>query len=101
MILQVVQQDLAFSEAVTGRFKPGSALGQARASAEEGYAEALANIAERYNNSQASAMAAESYMNLSPWDYYKQVIHLSLHDMVTHILSNTCTYYQVVCMVQT
>ena len=72
--MQVAQQDLAFAEAAWQRFAPGSALGPARAAAEEGYATALAAIADRFNNSKASAIAAESFMNLSPWDYYQQVI---------------------------
>ena len=71
--MQVAQQDLAFAEAVSQRFAPGTALGSARAAAEEGYATALVAIADRFNNSKASAIAAESFMNLSPWNYYQQV----------------------------
>ena len=59
------------------RFKPGSALGQARVAAEEEYAEALVSIAGYYNSTHASAIAAETYMNLSPWDYYQQVTRLA------------------------
>ena len=77
MILQAARQDLALAEAVSVRFKPGSALGQARAAAEEEYAEALVSIADTYNSTLASIIAAETYMNLSPWDYYQQVTSLA------------------------
>lgn len=64
------QQDLAFAEAVSQRFAAGSALNPARAVAEEQYADALVKIGHSFNSSKALAIAAESYMNLSPWDYY-------------------------------
>lgn len=66
------QQDLAFAEAASQRFAAGSALGPARTAAEEEYAKALLDIGRTFNNTKALAIAAESYMNLSPWDYYAQ-----------------------------
>lgn len=72
-VLQASQQDLAFAEAASQRFAAGSALGTARTAAEEEYAEALLDIGRTFNNTKALAIAAESYMNLSPWDYYAQV----------------------------
>ena len=72
-MLQESQQDLAFAEAASQRFAAGSALGPARTAAEEEYAEALLDIGRTFNNTKALAIAAESYMNLSPWDYYAQV----------------------------
>lgn len=77
-MMQVAQQDLAFAEAMSQRFAPASALGSARYAAEETYATALVAISDKFNNSKASAIAAESFMNLSPWNYYEQVL-LLLH----------------------
>lgn len=77
--MQATQQDLAYAEAVSSRFKAGTALNPGRAQAEEEYADSLVLIGRRFNDSKALAIAAESYMNLSPWDYYAQVIgYLSL-----------------------
>ena len=73
-MLQASQQDLAFAEAASQRFAAGNALGPARTAAEEEYAEALLDIGRTFNNAKALAIAAESYMNLSPWDYYAQVV---------------------------
>ena len=71
--LQAAQQDLAFAEAVSRRFAAGTALNPGRYAAEEQYADALLQIGRDFNNSKALGIAAESYMNLSPWDYYSQV----------------------------
>lgn len=81
MITQAAQQDLAYAEAVSHRFQAGSALNPGRAQAEEQYAASLVLIGHNFNDSKALAIAAESYMNLSPWDYYVQVrgILRSLH----------------------
>ena len=73
MVVQAAQQDLAYAEAVFHRFEAGSALNPGRARAEEQYADSLVLIGRKFNNSKALAIAAESYMNLSPWDYYIQV----------------------------
>ena len=72
-LVQAVQQDLAFAEAVSHRFAAGSALNPARSAAEEQYAQALVELGHTFNNSKALTIAAESYMNLSPWDYYAKV----------------------------
>lgn len=71
--MQAAQQDLAYAEAVSHRFEAGTALNPGRAEAEEQYADSMLLIGRNYNNSKALAIAAESYMNLSPWDYYVQV----------------------------
>ena len=73
MVIQAVQQDLAYAEAVSHRFEAGTALNPGRAQAEEQYADSLVLIGRNFNNSKALAIAAESYMNLSPWDYYIEV----------------------------
>lgn len=79
MNVQAAEQDLAYAEAVSRRFKAGTALNPGRAQAEEEYADSLELIGRRFNDSKALAIAAESYMNLSPWDYYSQVLdHLPL-----------------------
>lgn len=66
------EQDLAYAQAVSRRFKAGTALNPERAQAEQEYADSLELIGRRFNDSKALAIAAESYMNLSPWDYYSQ-----------------------------
>lgn len=73
VVMQAAQQDLAYAEAVSHRFEAGTALNPGRAQAEEQYADSLVLIGHKFNNSKALAIAAESYMNLSPWDYYIQV----------------------------
>lgn len=73
VVMQAAQQDLAYAEAVSHRFEAGTALNPARAQAEEQYADSLVLIGRNRNNSKALAIAAESYMNLSPWNYYIQV----------------------------
>lgn len=87
-LVQVVQQELAFAEAVSTRFAPGSALGPARAAAEESYAKALVAIGNQFNNSKATAIAAESYMNLSPWSYYNEVLMPALQCNSLHLLTD-------------
>ena len=72
-LLQASQQDLAFAEAVSLRFAPNTALNPGRYTAEEQYADAVLKIGRDFNNSKALGIAAESYMNLSPWDYYSEV----------------------------
>lgn len=71
--MQAAQQDLAYADAVSLRFAAGTALNPERAHVEEQYADALVQLGRHFNNSKALAIAAESYMNLSPWDYYTQV----------------------------
>lgn len=58
------------------RFPQGSETGDARAAAEREYAEALKALGTRTADAALIAMAAEAFMNLSPWDYYT-VRHLS------------------------
>ena len=53
------------------RFPEGSATGDRRHSAEKEYAEATARIGGSLNDAAIMAMAAEAFMNLSPWDYYE------------------------------
>ena len=72
-LLQASQQDLAFAEAASQRFAAGSALNPARTTAEEQYADAMLDIGRTFNDTNALTIAAESYMNLSPWDYYTNV----------------------------
>lgn len=87
--MQVVQQDLAFAVAASHRFAAGSAFGPARAAAEETYAATLANIGQEFNISMPFALAAESYMNLSPWNYYIQVkMHLLSCCIQVHMIAH-------------
>ncbi len=64
------------------RFPEGTAAGDARHEAESEYADALAKVGGATNDAAVMAMAAEAYMNLSPWDYYEVtlsgVVHPSL-----------------------
>lgn len=92
MLMQAAQQDLSYANAVSKRFKAGTALNPGRAQAEEQHADSLVLIGRTFNNSKALAIAAESYMNLSPWDYYIQVPdHLPL----TGNFSVLFAFYQV------
>lgn len=52
------------------RFPEGSATGAKRAAAEKEYAEAMQAVGVKLSDSVLIAMAAEAFMNLSPWDYY-------------------------------
>lgn len=53
------------------RFPEGSTTGDARHAAEKEYAEAMAKVGTALNDAPIMAMAAEAFMNLSPWDYYE------------------------------
>ena len=94
--LQASQQDLAFAEAASQRFAAGSALNPARTTAEEQYADAMLDIGRTFNSTKALTIAAESYMNLSPWDYYAEVSIASLPaccDLTkqrSYVLATTC-----------
>ena len=70
--MQVAKKELAMAIALSGkRFPEGSASGDRRHSAEKEYAEAMARIGGSLNDAAIMAMAAEAFMNLSPWDYYE------------------------------
>ena len=54
------------------RYTNGSELSLERAlAAEEAYAAGLAELGHQWQDAGVLAMAAESYMNLFPWDYYQ------------------------------
>jgi hypothetical protein len=70
--MQAAKKELAMAIALSGkRFPEGSATGDRRHSAEKEYAEAMARIGGSLNDAAIMAMAAEAFMNLSPWDYYE------------------------------
>ena len=93
-LLQASQQDLAFAEAASQRFAAGSALNPARTTAEEQYADAMLDIGRTFNDTDALTIAAESYMNLSPWDYYAKVSeHSSLPACRNLTKHNHVTFY--------
>ncbi|KAK9824022.1 hypothetical protein WJX72_007032 [[Myrmecia] bisecta] len=69
--LQLAQKELAYAEAAVKRFAKGSERQPQRDAAEQAYAAAMRDIGYKYADQHALAIAAESYMNLSPWDYYE------------------------------
>jgi len=75
--VQVAKKELALATALAGaRFPEGTAAGDRRHAAEAEYAVATAKVGIALNDAAIMAMAAEAFMNLSPWDYY-EVSHLS------------------------
>ena len=65
------KKELALAVALAlKRFPEGTETGDARAAAEKDYAEALKALGTRTADAALIAMAAEAFMNLSPWDYY-------------------------------
>lgn len=75
---QIAKQDVELTRALYfKRYANGSeaSLDTAHA-AELSYAETLAQLGKRWRDAGILAMAAESYMNLFPWDYYTQVSQL-------------------------
>ncbi len=72
VLIQVAKKEMALAIAVAQkRFPEGSASGDRRHAAEEEYAQALAKVGGALNDAAVMAMAAEAFMNLSPWDYYE------------------------------
>ncbi|BDA50251.1 hypothetical protein COCOBI_15-3800 [Coccomyxa sp. Obi] len=68
---QQSKKELALAVAMAlKRFPEGSETGERRAAAEKDYAEALKALGTRTADAALIAMAAEAFMNLSPWDYY-------------------------------
>ena len=68
-MLQLAGKELTLAQAAVGRFPGGSTA--ARLGAEEAYALKLAEIGQAHQDAPLLAMAAESLLNLSPWDYYQ------------------------------
>ncbi|EIE23263.1 hypothetical protein COCSUDRAFT_47568 [Coccomyxa subellipsoidea C-169] len=67
------KKELALAVALAmKRFPEGSATGAKRAAAEKEYAEAMQAVGVKLSDSVLIAMAAEAFMNLSPWDYYNK-----------------------------
>ncbi len=74
--VQMAKKELALATALAGaRFPEGTAAGDRRHAAEAEYAVATAKVGIALNDAAIMAMAAEAFMNLSPWDYY-EVSHL-------------------------
>ncbi len=70
--MQLVKKEMALAIALAQkRFPEGSATGDRRHAAEEEFAQALAKLGGVLNDAVVMAMAAEAFMNLSPWDYYE------------------------------
>ena len=69
----MAKQELALTDALFHkRYNNGSEASLDRAlAAEQSYAEALAELGAAWKHAGVLAMAAESYMNLFPWDYYQ------------------------------
>jgi len=66
------KKELALAVAMAlKRFPEGTATREKRMAAEKEYAEALQAVGTRIADAALIAMAAEAFMNLSPWDYYK------------------------------
>ena len=58
------------ADAAVARFAAGASM-QLRVAAEETFALKLADLGKAFQDAALMAMAAESLMNLSPWDYYQ------------------------------
>ena len=72
LLMQLVKKEMALAIALAQkRFPEGSATGDRRHAAEEEFAQALAKLGGVLNDAVVMAMAAEAFMNLSPWDYYE------------------------------
>ena len=67
------------ANAAVARFAAGTSM-QLRLAAEETFALKLADLGKAYQDAALMAMAAESLMNLSPWDYYQVSICAELTD---------------------
>ena len=96
--MQAAKKELAMAIALSGkRFSEGSATGDRRHSAEKEYAEAMARIGGSLSDAAIMAMAAEAFMNLSPWDYYEVSSHIPLTILNARCLSCaqiTCVVWQ-------
>ena len=68
--VQLARRELMLADAAVARFAGGRSM-QARLAAEETYALKLADLGKAFQDAGLMAMAAESLMNLSPWDYYQ------------------------------
>lgn len=76
-LAQLAKKELVLAVAMAmKRFPKGSELEPARSAAEREYAEALQAVGTKIEDAAILAMAAEAYMNLSPWDYYQVHDHL-------------------------
>lgn len=71
MCLQELRKEVALAEAAEIRFSPGSALPPSRDAAELKYAQKMASIGHQYSDAAVLAIAAEGFINMSPWDYYQ------------------------------
>ena len=69
--LQLAHKEAALAAAAVARFPDGSALRPARDAAERTWAQTLAALGRGHADAALLAMAAEAFMNVSPWDYYQ------------------------------
>ena len=69
--LQLARKEAALAAAAVERFPNGSALRPARDAAERAWAQTLAALGREHADAALLAMAAEAFMNVSPWDYYQ------------------------------
>lgn len=76
--VQVAQRELALTHVhLTKRYANGSEASlDSQLQAETSYGEALGELGREWKDAGILALAAEAYMNLFPWDYYKARICL-------------------------
>eukprot|EP00878_Enallax_costatus_P014401 GHUV01015061.1.p1 GENE.GHUV01015061.1~~GHUV01015061.1.p1 ORF type:complete len:401 (+),score=88.02 GHUV01015061.1:159-1361(+) len=72
--IQLVKRDRQYIEALAERYSKGAAgvKGGKWKEQEAKYAQRMRQVAESEQDVDAYALAAEAFMNLSPWDYYNQ-----------------------------
>lgn len=98
MNLQEAKRELELAEAAEIRFEPETALQPESYIAQLNYAEKMEEIGHRYNDSYVLAMAAEGYMNLSPWDYYNVSSWLMALDSVLLVLCTSAIAGRLLCV---
>ncbi len=67
---QLARKETAVAAAAVARFPDGSALRLERDAAEAAWGRALAAAGREWGDAALLAVAAEAFMNVSPWDYY-------------------------------
>lgn len=67
-VVQLAKKELAYAQAAQRRYEAGPEA-EVQAAAEIEYGIALREIGHGWEDTNALAMAAEAFMNFSPWDY--------------------------------
>lgn len=90
-MVQLAKKELAYAQVAQRRYEAGPEP-EVQAAAEVEYGIALREIGHSWEDTHALAMAAEAFMNFSPWDYqHVSSIHWGAQATICLLISLQCS----------